>query len=120
MWVALVIYLPAGLLAPMMFAPIFGSEWSEAGRFAAVLAPSLAVWTVASPLTRLFVSSGRHAVKVGADVANLLLPVGALLWARDLGPLSAIAVYSAASCLVAAGVIAAAFVVAALPVIRHE
>lgn len=54
----LALALPGALLAvalgPPLFETVFGSAWTEAGRFARYLGPWLAFAAVTSPLTRLF------------------------------------------------------------------
>ncbi len=108
MVVAALVYLPVVLLAPSLFAPVFGNAWLDAGLYAAVLAPMVAAWTVASPLTRIFLVRNRLRVKLAFDVLNMVVPIGALAALRPLGPLASLAAYSAGGCLVAAGVVVVA------------
>ena len=106
--VAALVYLPVVLLAPSLFVPVFGNAWLDAGLYAAVLAPMVAAWTVASPLTRIFLVRNRLRVKLTFDVLNMVVPIGALAASRSLGPLASLAAYSAGGCLVAAGVVVVA------------
>jgi O-antigen/teichoic acid export membrane protein len=108
MAVAALVYLPVVLLAPSLFAPVFGNAWLDAGLYAAVLAPMVAAWTVASPLTRIFLVRNRLRVKLAFDVLNMVVPIGALAALRPLGPLASLGAYSAGGCLVAAGVVVVA------------
>lgn len=108
MVVAAVVYLPVVLLAPSLFAPVFGKAWLDAGLYAAVLAPMVAAWTVASPLTRIFLVRDRLPVKLAFDVLNMVVPIGAFAAFRPLGPLASLAAYSVGGCLVAAGVVVVA------------
>jgi hypothetical protein len=103
--VAAFVYLPIVLLAPLLFAPVFGNAWLDAGLYAAVLAPMVAAWTVASPLTRIFLVRNRLRVKLAFDVLNMIVPIGALAAMRPFGPLASLAAYSAGGCLVAVGVV---------------
>lgn len=105
MVVAAVVYLPVALLAPSMFKPVFGNAWLDAGLYAAVLAPMVAAWTVASPLTRIFLVRDRLRVKLAFDVLNMVVPIGAFAAFSPFGPLASLAAYSAGGCLVAAGVV---------------
>jgi O-antigen/teichoic acid export membrane protein len=105
---AAIVYVPVIVLAPSLFAPVFGAEWVDSGRYAALLAPMVAAWTVASPLTRVFLVRDRLRLKLALDVANLVLPVGALWIASAAGPAAALGAYSAAGLCVAAAVVVAA------------
>jgi hypothetical protein len=65
----------------------------------------VAAWTVASPLTRVFLIRNRLRLKLAFDIANLVLPIGALVLARRAGPTAALGAYSVAACVVALGVV---------------
>jgi O-antigen/teichoic acid export membrane protein len=93
------IYLPVLLLAPVVFPVLFGSEWTEAGIAAAILAPFLWLTVVVSPLSRLILVSGRTDLKLLADVVCLLVPAAALFAARNEEFRVALVAYAAASAL---------------------
>lgn len=103
--IAAAVYLPVLGLATVAFQPVFGAQWDRAGGFAALLAPMVAAWTVASPLTRVFLIRDRLRLKLAFDFANLVLPIGALVLASRAGPTAALGAYSVAACVVALGVV---------------
>lgn len=65
-------FLIVGLSGPPLFALIFGPEWSEAGRYAALLAPAWFLRSVASPI-RVFNTVGRLDLGFRWQLVYLLL-----------------------------------------------
>jgi O-antigen/teichoic acid export membrane protein len=63
-----------------LFVVAFGPAWADAGVYAQVLAPSLLLWSVASPLSSMLVVGRREresvlftTVELGARVASILI-----------------------------------------------
>lgn len=85
------------VLAPLVFGAVFGPEWREAGRYAAVLAPAFAAQVLSSPFVWVLVSTGRQGWQLLWDAGRLVLAVAALLVPSVLGhsPFVAITLYSA-------------------------
>ncbi|WP_029898485.1 lipopolysaccharide biosynthesis protein [Desulfohalovibrio reitneri] len=86
-------YLLLALLAPWLFGPVFGAEWTEAGRVTAVLAPACLLMFVAGPVSTSFAAFERQDLLLryhGAAVLVALVGFGAgqymggLLWATAL------------------------------------
>jgi O-antigen/teichoic acid export membrane protein len=113
--VALLVYVPLAVTSPFLFGPIFGAKWSESGILATCLAPMLAMHTIASPLTRVFVIVQRYDLKLACDVANLVLPITALYLMRNAGLVTAVAAYGVVTTLVTACVYLTVRYVAADP-----
>jgi O-antigen/teichoic acid export membrane protein len=83
--ISVVIYVPVMLLSPFIFGPLFGSKWQTAGYLTAVMAPSLAIQLVSSPLTRTFNVLGYQSWKLAFDVPRVALPLVALWLGHHLG-----------------------------------
>ncbi len=94
---ALVVYVPVASVAPFVAGWVFGRQWVDAGPMIALLAPLCVAQTVVSPISRGLLLSGREERKLIADVACLVLPVGALYLARSLPILEAVAWFSLAA-----------------------
>jgi O-antigen/teichoic acid export membrane protein len=58
---------------------VFGSQWQEAGQLAQVLAPSLVLWAVASPISALLLIGRRERESLAFTAAELVVRAGALL-----------------------------------------
>jgi O-antigen/teichoic acid export membrane protein len=65
------------LVAPQLFALVFGAEWETAGRFAQWLTPAIYMAFVVSPLSRVFSVLGKH--------VHEIIFQGALLAVRACG-----------------------------------
>ncbi|WP_423924287.1 lipopolysaccharide biosynthesis protein [Frigoribacterium sp. 2-23] len=73
------------VLGPALFGVVFGSEWSEAGRFAQILVPAYAAQIVVSPLSRLLPLLERQGVQVAWDVGRLIVTIGSVIAGVTLG-----------------------------------
>jgi len=63
------------LFGPQLFAFVFGPEWTQAGRFARILAPWLLVQFISSPVSQIPLILGRQkAFLFIAAVLNILIP----------------------------------------------
>lgn len=91
---ALAFFVPAAVLGPILVPFIFGSDWHEAGTFLAILAPSLAVALVVSPLSRAIAVADRQELKLIIDCALLLAPILTLHALRGYGLHSALVAFS--------------------------
>lgn len=69
------------LLAPHAFSLVFGSQWSDAGLYAAILAPLFAIRFVASPLSFVVFIAKKHA----QDLRWQLLLFGGTILSLSLG-----------------------------------
>lgn len=58
---------------------VFGSQWQQAGQLAQVLAPSLVLWAVASPISALLLIGRRERESLAFTAAELALRAGALV-----------------------------------------
>lgn len=58
---------------------LFGSQWTSAGLYAQILAPSLILWSVASPISALLLVGRRERESLAFTAAELLLKAGSLL-----------------------------------------
>jgi O-antigen/teichoic acid export membrane protein len=94
--VALLVLLPACLIAPIATPWVFGAQWDQAGIMIAILAPSTAVSIVSGALSRAFVLSRVPQVKLVSDVVKLILPMGGLVLSWSLGAtaVTSVIVYS--------------------------
>lgn len=84
-----------------MIVTVFGQQWATAGLYAQLMAPSLILWTVASPISALLLVGRREreslvftAVELGSRAGSLL--IGALVHSLTIG----IAVLAVVSVLV--------------------
>lgn len=90
------------LFAPPLFAWLFGEGWREAGVYARILSPWMALNFITSPLSQLPLIVGQQARAFGyglAYQASMLLPYG-LAWALRFDMLTALALQSALSSVV--------------------
>ncbi len=103
--------------APDIFAHVFGGEWREAGRYAALLTPASFFLLFTSWPERVYeVTQKQHVsllIQLGFDVVRIgavwaLLSIGAAPWV-------CVATYSVVSCLFNATYLWGIFVVAGLP-----
>ena len=89
--------LAIALLAPFAFGPIFGSEWSDAGLFTALLMPMMFLSLVMSPTGAALGVVERQDLHALRELLRLVMVVTAALLAAALsaGPVVAIALISA-------------------------
>jgi O-antigen/teichoic acid export membrane protein len=66
---------------------LFGQQWAEAGQFAQVLAPSLILWAVASPISALLLIGRRERESLAFTAVELTIRVSALLIGAAAGSL---------------------------------
>jgi O-antigen/teichoic acid export membrane protein len=86
------------LLAPFVFGLVFGEEWTEAGLFAAILAPMFYLQLLTNPTHGTLIVLERQDLHLQREIARLLLLGGVLLIviALDLEPVGAVAAISVA------------------------
>lgn len=96
---ALLVYVPVALIAPLIAGWVFGAQWADAGPMIAVLTPLCIAQTTVSPISRGLLLSGREERKLFADVACLALPIAALYLARSQPIIVAITWFSIAATL---------------------
>ncbi len=63
---------------PALIQAVFGDQWGQAGQIARILAPSLALWAVASPISTLLLVGRREVESLAFTIAELTLRFGAL------------------------------------------
>lgn len=100
----LALSLPATVLVivagPALFATIFGSEWTEAGRYARYLGAWIGLAAVASPLTRLFDVLEEQGSDLLFSTGMFVLHTGALLVGCGTGdPRAALLIYGVSGLL---------------------
>jgi O-antigen/teichoic acid export membrane protein len=86
-----------GLIAPWVFALVFGEGWREAGVYAQLMAVAFLAQFVTTPLETTFAVTERQDLGLARHTIRLVLVVGSLSlahWAR-WGPVVAISLYSA-------------------------
>jgi O-antigen/teichoic acid export membrane protein len=66
---------------------VFGPQWQQAGELAQVLAPSLVLWAVASPISALLLIGRRERESLAFTAAELVVRTGALVIGAALGSL---------------------------------
>jgi len=89
------------IAAPLLFAPVFGENWRQAGLFAALLAPMYYLTLVSSPTGGTLDVLERQDLHLARELFRLFVVGGAALLAAEmhLSPDEAVAVLSAAGCL---------------------
>ncbi len=90
-----------GVAGPWFFSRVFGIEWVEAGSYVQLLAGAFLLQFAITPLSQTLNIIERQDLQLAWDFGRLLLVVGALLGARQLGGSAwhAVTAYSAAICL---------------------
>lgn len=73
-----------GLVAPPLFALVFGEAWREAGRYMQVLAVLSAGRFIVVPLSNTLNVLERQDLQLGWDAARVVLVIGAILFANSL------------------------------------
>lgn len=87
------------LAGPYLFGLVFGEQWREAGRFAALLSPSFFFLLVYRPLSAYFVAFERQRAMLGVNAALLAARTGAMAaaWAATSDALPAAGALSGAT-----------------------
>jgi O-antigen/teichoic acid export membrane protein len=87
--------------APFLFRPVFGDAWSDAGIFAAILAPMYLLVLITSPTGGTLDVLERQDLHLVRELMRLLIFSGAILVASVLRipPVQTVAVLSIAGCL---------------------
>ena len=97
-------YAIATLAGPEMIKLVYGNQWSTAGLYAQIMAPSLILWSVASPISTLLLIGRREIESLGFTVGELLLRSGALVFGAAVGSLTVgLVALSAATVLINVG-----------------
>lgn len=88
------------LLAPVVFPPVFGEEWTQAGWFTTILAPMYLLTLATSPTGATLDVLERQDLHMVRETMRLVLVGGAVIaaYALDLPPTGAILVLSVAGC----------------------
>ena len=73
------------LYAPELFSFFLGSEWSEAGQVARILAPMLLLRLISSPLTSVFQFTDHQRLALVLSVASLIICATGVIWPIALG-----------------------------------
>lgn len=66
---------------------LLGPQWATAGLYAQIMAPSLILWSVASPISTLLLVGRRERESLAFTLAELLLKAGSLLLGAAVGSL---------------------------------
>lgn len=77
--IAVVLFLPIGLISPFIFPTLFGSEWAVSGWFAAALAAAFAIQYVANCTGDTPYLIERQDLQMAREVVRLVL-IGGTLW----------------------------------------
>ncbi|WP_443113622.1 lipopolysaccharide biosynthesis protein [Herbaspirillum seropedicae] len=76
------------LLAPQLFAWVFGVSWGQAGVLLVILMPALAVQFVVSTLSMSFVAAGHLRLQAAWQVLSLLTTLAVFAWAGRSGDIN--------------------------------
>jgi lipopolysaccharide exporter len=76
--VSIPIYLTLLVGGPSLIAAVLGDRWTEAGRYAQIMAPGLILWSVASPISTLLLVGRRERESLLFTAAELVLKTGSL------------------------------------------
>jgi O-antigen/teichoic acid export membrane protein len=66
-----ILLLPAAVLSPKLFGPVFGARWADAGLLVTLIAPWAFASLVVSPVSRLLVVAHRNEWKLVYDLISL-------------------------------------------------
>lgn len=89
----------AGALSPWLFPVVFGAEWARAGVIVAWLTPMFILQFIASPVSMMFLVTGRVALIMWLQAAGAVLRLGAVtvaVWATPSHLTEAFSISSAA------------------------
>jgi O-antigen/teichoic acid export membrane protein len=89
----------AGVIAPLVFPIIFGSEWERAGTLVAWMVPWFILQFVASPVSMILHILGQQHVATLLQATGLLIRVGTVLVASSYCPAHVSEVYALSSAL---------------------
>lgn len=81
-------YSIVAVAGPALIEAVFGPQWQVAGLYAQILAPSLILWAVASPISTLLLVGRRERESLAFTVAELSLKAGSLAAGAALGSLT--------------------------------
>lgn len=98
--VAIALYVPGAIVAPMLLPWVFGADWERTGYVFACLMPGLLAALLVSPFSRVLVVAERPEMKLVVDLMFLTLPCTGLWLARDLGFLPALLVFALINCAI--------------------
>lgn len=98
------LFAPAFLLAAIysedFFSFVFGAEWADAGKMAAVMMPWFMLQLIASPLSYVFAVKNKESITAVVQYTQLIVRIAVLVVsALYLEPLAAISVYALVSFL---------------------
>jgi O-antigen/teichoic acid export membrane protein len=97
-------YMTVLFAGPALIQVIFGSQWSNAGLYAQIMAPGLVLWGVANPISTLLLVGRRERESLAFTAGELGMKVGALMCGVLLRSLTAgLIVLSAATILINVG-----------------
>jgi O-antigen/teichoic acid export membrane protein len=92
------------VIAPELFAIVFGSAWEEAGHYLQWIALWIAIVFIFAPLSSLFAVLERQGMELIFQITLLIARVGALLVGASLGdPGTAVALFAVAATVVYLG-----------------
>jgi O-antigen/teichoic acid export membrane protein len=99
---------------PELFELVFGTQWREAGTYAAIFAPAAYLFLFSSWPERLFEVTGRQRLSLTIQLIFDMLTVFAmmLLLARGYGPIAALVAFTAIACVYHCTYVTAAFRIA--------
>lgn len=87
------------VLAPFLFAPVFGSEWARAGLIVAMLAPSSLLQFLVSPISMVLHVTGNVISAMMLQVLGFVLRAGAVYFAAIGGFTVIVEIYAGVSFL---------------------
>lgn len=93
------ILLTVALLAPFLFAPIFGQEWARAGLIVTMLAPSALLQFLVSPVSMVLHITGAVVSALTLQVVGFFLRAGVVYYAAMSGVSKIVEIYAAVSFL---------------------
>lgn len=99
---ALVPTMLMGLFAPLLFAMVFGEQWSQAGRFAQIMSPLLLVTLVSGSVNMAITILGYQKIQLAWETSRLALMsiTWLIIFNLELLPQTAVLLHVAASGLV--------------------
>lgn len=73
------------LLSPLLFEPVFGPDWAEAGLISQALSVGVAAQLLVVPLSQTMIVHGKHRAQLLWDISRLVLIVAVILVAFSMG-----------------------------------
>ena len=86
-----------GVLAPFLFAPVFGSDWARAGEIVAMLSPSFLLQFLVSPVSMVLHVTGNVLTAMLLQAFGLALRAGAVFAAAAIAPAWIVESYAVSS-----------------------